>query len=169
MRTGPRDRSSGPADHGRPTRGNDPAHRIAPMADKPAAAPSGQVKILVVEDDKFLQKILVTKFVKEGFDVRAASDGEEAMQALLAATPDIVLLDLILPKMSGFDVLTEVKTSPKLKHLPVVILSNLGQEEDIIRAREIGATEFLVKADHSISEVVQRVKEIYARYLQSRK
>lgn len=128
-----------------------------------------KLKILIVEDDKFLQKILTTKFVKEGFDVAAASDGDEAVQKVTSDVPSLVLLDLILPKLTGFEVLTEIKTNPKTKAVPVIVLSNLGQDEDIIRARELGAMEFLVKADLSINEVVTKVKELYARHLRSKK
>lgn len=138
-----------------------------PMAEQKSAASRGaQLKVVLVEDDKFLQKILVTKFTKEGFVVRAASDAEEGLQLILTEAPDIALLDLILPKMSGFDLLTELKANPKTKNVPVVILSNLGQEEDIDRARGLGAIDFLVKADISINQVVQRVKEIYVRHIQ---
>ncbi|HTM68007.1 MAG TPA: response regulator [Candidatus Binatia bacterium] len=136
------------------------------MPTPTAAAGGAQLKVVLVEDDKFLQKILMTKFIKEGFDARAASDAEEGLQLILTEPPNIVLLDLILPKMSGFDLLTELKTNPKTKNVPVVILSNLGQEEDIIRAKGLGALDFLVKADISINEVVQKVKEIYVRHLQ---
>lgn len=128
-----------------------------------------KLKILIVEDDKFLQKILTTKFVKEGFDVVAASDGDEAVQKVTTDVPSLVLLDLILPKLTGFEVLTEIKTNLKTKGVPVIVLSNLGQDEDIIRARELGAMEFLVKADLSINEVVTKVKELYARHLRSKK
>ncbi|HTK04549.1 MAG TPA: response regulator [Candidatus Eisenbacteria bacterium] len=131
-----------------------------------SAAGGTQLKVVLVEDDKFLQKILMTKFIKEGFDVRSASDAEEGLQLILTEAPNIVLLDLILPKMSGFDLLTELKTNPKTKGIPVVILSNLGQEEDVARAKGLGAIDFLVKADISINEVVQKVKEIYVRHLQ---
>lgn len=133
---------------------------------KPAAAGGEKLKVVLVEDDKFLQKILVTKFTKEGFDVRASSDAEQGLQMILTEAPDIVLLDLILPRMSGFDLLTELKANGKTKKIPVVILSNLGQEEDINRAKSLGALDFLVKADISINEVVQKVKEIYVRHLQ---
>ncbi|MEY4745080.1 MAG: hypothetical protein RL272_1025 [Candidatus Parcubacteria bacterium] len=137
------------------------------MADAQIAPAGGaKLKVVLVEDDKFLQKILVTKFTKESFDVRAASDAETGLQMILTESPDIVLLDLILPKMSGFDLLTELKANAKTKDVPVVILSNLGQDEDISRARSLGALDFLVKADISINEVVQKVKEIYVRHLQ---
>jgi len=124
---------------------------------------AAKIKVVLVEDDKFLQKILVTKFAKEGFDVRAASDGEEGLRLIVEDPPNIVLLDLILPKMTGYDVLTEIKANSKISHVPVVVLSNLGQEEDMTRAKSLGATEFMVKADISINAVVQKVKEVYVR------
>lgn len=133
------------------------------------AESKAQLKIAIVEDDKFLHKILTTKFVKEGFDVRAAFDGEEAVKIITADPPNMVLLDLILPKLSGFEVLAELKTNPATKNIPVILLSNLGQDEDKSRARELGALEFMVKADFSINEVVSKVKELYAKFLQSKK
>lgn len=121
----------------------------------------GKIKILMVEDDKFLQKILSTKFAKDGFDVRLASDGEEGLKAIAADRPDIILLDLIMPKVSGFDVLAELGTG-KVGPMPsVVVLSNLGQPEDIARAKRLGAIDFLIKSDVSMNQIVQRVKEVY--------
>lgn len=127
--------------------------------------PTGQLSVLIVEDDRFLQKILSTKFAKEGFDVRTASDGDEALQQLIAKRPSLVVLDLILPKMSGFEVIAEMKTNLQLKDIPVVVLSNLGQEEDVVRAKELGALNFLTKADFSINEIVSKVKEAYAMHV----
>ena len=125
----------------------------------------GKTRVLVIEDDRFLQKILLMKFVAEGFVVQGASDGEDGLKQMLAEPPDLVVLDLILPKMNGFEVLTEMKTNSITKNIPVVILSNLGQEEDIRRVMELGALEFLVKSNHSIMEVVGKVKEVYAKHL----
>ena len=127
------------------------------------APTSAQNSVLIVEDDKFLQKILLTKFQKEGFDARGAMDGEEAIKELLTFKPTVILLDLILPKLTGFEVMTELRTNPKTTGIPVVILSNLSQEEDRRRALDLGALDFLVKADISINSVVQRVKEALAK------
>ena len=124
-----------------------------------------KTKVLIVEDDKFLQKILSMKFGGDGFDVVSAFDGEEAVKMILAEKPKLILLDLILPKMNGFEVLAEIKTNTKTKDLPVVVLSNLGQEEDIKRAREMGAIDFLIKSNISIQDVVHKAKEAYARHL----
>ena len=124
------------------------------------------VKVLIVEDDKFLQKILITKFLADGFDVCSAADGEEALAVFQKEKPSLVLLDLILPKMSGFEVLTEMKLSSKSKKIPVIVISNLGQQEDIFRVKELGAIDFLIKADWSINAMVKKVKELYTMYLQ---
>ncbi|MEA3249757.1 MAG: response regulator [Patescibacteria group bacterium] len=128
--------------------------------------PSKAIEVLIVEDDVFLRKILATKFGKEGFEVRVAEDGVEALDMLRQAKPSLVLLDLILPKVSGFEVLTEMRTDEGLKDVPVIVLSNLGQEEDHERATELGAIAFMTKADYSINQVVMKVKEEYAKLKQ---
>jgi DNA-binding response OmpR family regulator len=120
-------------------------------------------RVLVVEDDNFLRKILVMKFEAEGFQVESAADGEAGLHQVVANPPDLMLLDMILPNMNGFEVLAEMKTNKLTSKVPVIVLSNLGQEEDIKRATELGAVDFLVKSNLSIMEVVQKVKEAYAR------
>ncbi len=129
------------------------------------SATTKKTKVLIVDDDKFLQKILTLKFSASGFDVLVASDGEEAVRMIRENEPNLVILDLIMPKLNGFEVLTEIRTDPKTGTLPVVILSNLGQEEDKRRAGEMGIADFLVKSEISIQEVVQKVKEAYAKAL----
>jgi DNA-binding response OmpR family regulator len=119
-------------------------------------------KILIVEDDQFLHKILVMKIKQEGFDIVSAYDGEEALKKM-KETPDLILLDLILPQMSGFEFLGEIKLKDEFKKIPVVVLSNLGQEEDIERAKSLGAQDYLVKANFSIDEVVKKIKEWLVR------
>jgi DNA-binding response OmpR family regulator len=120
-------------------------------------------RVLVVEDDNFLRKILVMKFEAEGFQVESAADGEAGLHQVVANPPDLMLLDMILPNMNGFEVLSEMRTNKLTSKVPVIVLSNLGQEEDIKRATELGAVDFLVKSNLSIMEVVQKVKEAYAR------
>ena len=122
-----------------------------------------KTKVLIVEDDTFLRKILATKFGMEGFDVRSASDGEEALAMLRADKPGLLLTDLIIPKMNGFELLAEVRADPKLKDLPSIVLSNLGQKEDIQRALDLGALSFITKADNSINNIVSMVKEEFAK------
>jgi two-component system response regulator ResD len=122
--------------------------------------PKRQYSIVIAEDDMFLQKILATKFAKEGFDVRVASDGEEALGVIRKKAPDIVLMDLILPKM---------RTDPAVRDVPVVVLTNLGQDEDKQRAFDLGALKFMIKSDLSINEVVASVKEAFAKRIQSKR
>lgn len=116
-------------------------------------------KVLVIEDDTFLVKAYQIKFQKEGFGVEVAADGEEAMSMLEKAPPNIVLLDLMLPKVSGFDVLSSIRSRPQWKNVPVVILSNLGGGQDIDKGMKLGATDYIVKANAKIDEVVQKVKK----------
>jgi CheY-like chemotaxis protein len=126
--------------------------------------------VLIVEDDRFLQKILLMKFVSEGFAVRTAADGAEAIsQATSLPKPDLIVLDLILPVKDGFEVLADLRTMPAVSDIPVVVLSNLGQQHDIDRARQLGAIDFYVKSSLSIQEVVQKVRESYARFMTTHK
>ncbi|MFA6255066.1 MAG: response regulator [Patescibacteria group bacterium] len=117
-------------------------------------------KVLVAEDDQFLSKAYSAKLKKSGFEVMLANDGEEVMQKVKTEKPDIILLDLIMPKKDGFEVLAELKKDEKLKKIPVVVLSNLGQEEDITRGKKLGAVGYLVKSNIPISAVVEKINQI---------
>lgn len=117
-------------------------------------------KILVVEDETFLVKIYSVKLKKEGFDVSIATDGEEAVKLAAEVKPDLILLDLILPKLNGFEALERIRQNPINKSTPVLVLSNLGQEEDIKRAESLGATDYLVKANFSIQDIVAKIKQV---------
>lgn len=121
--------------------------------------PTPQPRVLVVEDETFLVKIYAVKLKKEGYEVSIASDGEQAVAMARDLKPDLILLDLILPKMNGFDALEAMRASQENKHTPVIILSNLGQEEDMKRARAFGVDAYLVKANHSIQEIVDKIRE----------
>lgn len=121
---------------------------------------SKKTKILVVEDETFLVKIYSVKLKKEGYDVTLATDGEEAIKMAAETKPDLILLDLILPKLNGFEALEEIRKNASLKKTPVIVLSNLGQEEDIKRAESLGATDYLVKANFSIQDVVSKIKTV---------
>lgn len=115
------------------------------------------VKVLVVEDETFLVKIYTVKLKKEGFEVTIANDGEEAVRMAAEVKPDLILLDLILPKMNGFEALEKMRANPDNKSTPVIVLSNLGQEEDIKRAEALGADDYLVKANFSIQDIVAKI------------
>ena len=88
-------------------------------------------KILIVEDDKFLRELIIQKLLKEGYNISEAIDGEEAIRVVKAEKPDLILLDLILPKASGFEVLAKIKEDPLISQIPIIILSNLGQKDDV--------------------------------------
>lgn len=117
------------------------------------------IKILIAEDDKFLVKVLSNKFRRKGFNVIISSNGNETVNKIKAEKPDLVLLDLIMPYKNGFDVLEEVKTDKKFKDIPIIILSNLGQKSDIERGKKLGAIDYLIKSNLSISEVMSKVNE----------
>jgi two-component system, OmpR family, alkaline phosphatase synthesis response regulator PhoP len=119
-------------------------------------------KILLIEDDLFLSSLLKTRLEKENYEVILAHSGSEALELLRNHKPRLILLDLILPGKSGFEVLEELRADPQLKDkvgIPVVVISNLGQETDMERARELGVVDYFVKARISIDELVKRVGE----------
>jgi len=116
-------------------------------------------KILMIEDDRFLRKIYRDKLTKAGFEFIEATNGIEGTNKVISERPDLVLLDLILPRKNGFDVLIDMKSNKNTKDIPVIILSNLGQESDVKRGLALGAQDYLVKTEISLSEVVDRVKE----------
>lgn len=119
--------------------------------------------ILLVEDDPFLSSLAGNHLRKRGYDVRIASDGPSAIAACEKQSPSLVLLDLIMPDMSGFDVLKKFNTMPGMKGVPVIILSNLGQETDIEEAKRLGATDFLVKARFNLSDITQKIEATLAK------
>ncbi len=116
-------------------------------------------KILVIEDDPFLANLLKLRLEKDKFEVIQAKDGEEALKKLKEIEPDLILLDLILPKKSGFEVLEDISLNPSLRNKPVIILSNLGQTADIQRGKQLGAVEYFVKAKISIDDLILKIKE----------
>jgi CheY-like chemotaxis protein len=115
------------------------------------------MKILIAEDDKFLANAYRLKFTKLGWDAKIVSDGKEVVEYLNTQTPDILLLDLIMPNMDGFEVLEKIKHIGKMGLFPIIVASNLGQKEDIERALELGAVDFLVKSEISIDALVQKI------------
>ena len=117
-------------------------------------------KILIVEDDEFLRELISQKLVKEGYDIGSAIDGEEGVKKIKDEKPDLVLLDLILPGIDGFEVLTQMKEMPSTSSIPVIILSNLGQKEDIERGLKLGAADYLIKAHFTPGEIIEKIKSI---------
>jgi DNA-binding response OmpR family regulator len=116
-------------------------------------------RILVVEDETTLQKVLADVLLEESFEVEVASNGEDGLKAATEKKPDLILLDIILPKKDGFEVLQELKRDPKTKMLPVILLTNLSDPNDIQRAIDLGAKTYLVKSEYQLKDVVEKVKE----------
>lgn len=115
-------------------------------------------KVLVVEDDKFLGMAYKVTMQKAGFEFQIATDGEEAMKVLKEWVPDIILLDLVMPRKDGFSTLEDVKKDPLLQNIPVLVTSNLGQKEDFDRALSMGAQGFIIKSNSSPDEIVARIR-----------
>ena len=135
-----------------------------PPEDQEIKAPSAggsksAGKVLLVEDDPPMVKMYSTKLKMEGFEVEIAYDGEEGLKKVEEWKPDLVVLDLMIPKMGGMDVLREIRNDPKIKKVPVLILSNLSQEQDIQLAKQLGVKEFLIKANFTPGQVVEKIKQ----------
>jgi DNA-binding response OmpR family regulator len=120
-------------------------------------------KILFVEDEPTLQKELNEILQQEGFKILSAFDGEEALKLTKEEMPDLILLDLILPKKDGFEVLKELKADEKMKDIPVIVLTNLEGIGDVEKAIELGAISYLVKANYKLEDVVRKIKDFLGR------
>lgn len=116
-------------------------------------------KIVLAEDDKFYSKVYKHALEQEGFTVILAMDGEEAISKIKSVKPDLVLLDLIMPKKNGFEVLEDVNEDETLSKIPIVILSNLGQTSDVEKGKGLGAVDYVIKSDKSLADVIAKVKE----------
>lgn len=117
-------------------------------------------RILIVEDDRFLRELIVKKLVNEGFDAIEAVDGEQGLQKIKDEKPDLILLDLILPGIDGFEVLASKKDDVAVSGIPVIILSNLGQKEDVEKGLGLGAVDYLIKAHFTPGEIIEKVHNI---------
>jgi DNA-binding response OmpR family regulator len=122
-----------------------------------------KVKILIIEDDAFLAGMYVTKLGMEHFLTELGSDGKTGLEKAKRFRPDLILLDILLPKMNGFDVLKALKKSPDTRHIPVILLTNLGQKSDVLKGLELGADDYLIKAHFMPSEVVDKIKQVLER------
>jgi len=120
------------------------------------------INILIVEDDDFLLQMYVTKLELEGYHVLSATTGTQGLKLALREKPDLILLDLGLPEMDGFEVLEKLKSDETGKNIPVVILTNFAQKEHIDRCLSLGADDYLIKAHFVPSEVIQKIKRILA-------
>ena len=120
-------------------------------------------KILLVEDDQFLSVLLRNRLQQEGFEVVNVGNGDDALKNLKESKFNLILMDIILPAKSGFEAMEAIIASPQYGKTPIIIISNLGQESDIARGKELGAADYLVKAQTPIDELVRKIKEFLAK------
>ena len=118
-----------------------------------------KIRILLVEDDDFISRMYVAKLEHAGFEVLVAADGEVGLRLALTERPDMILLDLLLPKRDGLSVLAEIKRRPEMHKVPIIVLTNLSQQEQVDKCMALGAVECLIKAHFTPSEVVQKIYE----------
>lgn len=126
-------------------------------------AQSAQSVILIVEDDEVILRALYLAFHSGDYTIATATDGESALKITERLKPDVVLLDLLIPKMNGFEYLKNMKSNPALAAIPVLVLSNLGDSEDIEKAKKLGALDYFVKADTDLASLAKRVKKILTK------
>ena len=119
-----------------------------------------QTKVLLVEDDKMILDMYTLKFVQEGYKVVQAENGKDGLAMAKKENPDVILLDIILPQMDGFSVLKKLKSDSATKNFPVILLTNLGQDGDVKKGLELGAIDYLIKANYTPSQVVEKVKSL---------
>lgn len=122
--------------------------------------PTNKKIILIIEDDEVLLRALYLTFHEGDYTIATATDGETALKMTERLSPNIILLDLLLPKMNGFDYLKDIKANSKLKNIPVLVLSNLGDRESIEKAKGLGANDYFVKSDTSLSDLRSKVNKI---------
>ncbi len=120
------------------------------MADAP--------KVLIAEDDHFLSSLLKARLEKENFSVKQTFDGEETLSVLKEFEPDLIVLDLIMPRLSGFEFLEKISIDPQYNQIPVIVVTNLGQDNDVQKAKQLGVEEYFVKAKTSIDDLVTTIK-----------
>lgn len=119
-------------------------------------------KVLVVEDDAFLVSAYRVKLTNEGIEVRTAGDGEEALVLLKSFAPDVIIMDAVMPRKDGFATLEAIKTDEKLKSIPIIMASNLGQKEEVDRAMSLGAVDFITKSNMSLADLIEKIKTVAA-------
>lgn len=128
------------------------------MPDVPISVPEHPKRLLLVEDDDALANVYQTRLQTEGFDVRRVDNGEDALAAAINYKPDLVLLDVMMPNVDGFDVLDILRNTPETANLKIIMLTALGQESDKERADSLGVDDYLVKSQVVIADVVERIK-----------
>jgi len=116
-------------------------------------------KILLIEDEEIMIDLLQRKLTKEGYEISVARDGGEGLKAMKEVKPDLVLLDIIMPKKGGFEVMEEMQKDNTLKEIPIIVISNSGQPVEIDRAQKLGAKDWLIKTEFDPQEVIEKVKK----------
>ena len=114
-------------------------------------------KILIVDDEKLIVQVLTQKLQEAGFSTEAAFDGEEALSKVNQSKPDLILLDIIMPKLDGISMLKRLKADEKTKDIPVIILTNLYSDKKVVEAIKSGGTDYLIKVDYTLPEIVERI------------
>lgn len=117
-------------------------------------------KILLVEDEPFLIDIYTTKLKKAGFGVSVARDGDSALRVVKEEKPELVLLDIVLPHIDGWEILRKIKSNKELKEVKIIVLSNLGQKQEVEKGLKLGATKYLIKAHYTPTEIIEEIKNI---------
>ncbi len=119
-----------------------------------------KIKVLIVEDDSYILEMYKIKFEASNFEVISASDGVAGLEILEKEKPDIILLDIIMPKKDGFSVLKTIRSNSAFEKIPIILLTNLGQRENIEKGFELGATSYIIKAHFTPSEIVKKVRDV---------
>jgi len=117
-------------------------------------------KIILIEDDEFLFDVYKLKLEKENFKVKIVQDGSKALEKIKNYKPDMILLDIVLPNLDGWEILKKIKSDDEIKNIPVIILSNLAQEDQIKKSLKLGAVKYLVKSQYMPSEIIQEIKKV---------
>ena len=120
-------------------------------------------KIIIVEDDEILARVLKEELEESGFNIDLASDGEAGLKLIADQRPDLVLLDLLMPKKNGFQVLEELKSKPVSADIPVIVLTMLGHDEDIKKGLKLGANDYIVKSQHAVAEIVEKIQNFFGQ------
>ncbi len=116
-------------------------------------------KIIIIEDEETLLNLLDKKLNQEGYQVDLARDGQEGLEKIKTNSPDLILLDIVMPKMGGFEVMEELRKDQELRNIPIIIISNSGQPVELDRAKELGVVDWLIKTDFNPQEVVDKIKK----------
>lgn len=119
--------------------------------------------MLWVEDDKFLRNMIDQRLAPTGADLVSVTDGAKALETIKSYIPDIIMLDLLMPNVDGFEILKLVKSDDSVKHIPVLVLSNLGQKEEVERCKKLGAEDFIIKATIGLDDIIPRIRAVLAK------